>query len=96
MVLGLKRASRALRLLLACTLLWLAAGAHSQGALEQRAVAVMIAPARPSAAPAEVARRAARAAAPVLERRLAPEPVPASAALVLIEDRYLRFCSLLS
>ncbi|HVJ14954.1 MAG TPA: hypothetical protein VM686_05920, partial [Polyangiaceae bacterium] len=49
MIPGWRRVSRALRLLLACAIVWLAAGSPGQGIHEQRAVAVMIAPARAEA-----------------------------------------------
>jgi len=95
MVPGWKRASRALRLLLVCAAFWLAAGSPGKGLVEQRAVAVMIAPVR---APAlrRVASRSPKPSATVFERLPAPELAQVGAELVLIEDRYLRFCSLLS
>jgi hypothetical protein len=94
---GWKRASRALRLLLACAVFWLAAGSWGRGAVEQRAVPVMIAPARPRITPAEVPRPASFGPGPrAYERMPAVEPAHAGAELVLIGDRFLRFCSFLS
>ncbi len=93
---GWKRVSRALRLLLACAVLWLAAGSTGQGAVEQRTVAAMIAPARPRVAPVRVPRVTSRPLARGFERLPAAEPAHVGAELVLIEDRYLRFCSFLS
>ena len=90
---GWNRVPRALRVLLACALWWLAAQCPPASTLEQRPLAVMIVEQAPDRAPSRAEPRVRPAGvAKVLTRQRAL----VSTDVVLIEDRYLRFCSLLS
>jgi hypothetical protein len=97
----LRRVSRALRVLLACTWLWVAAGTAAPGTfIEQRAVPVLVGSSKVAAAT-----RSARVSAPAElpagalrcsfnASQLVP-CAPASADFVAIDDRCLRHCRLL-
>jgi hypothetical protein len=99
MLAGWTRPHRALRVLLACALLWLSSGAPVVLVADTRAAVVVVAGDRKAALPAAApAARALRARPPARSwpRLLVSLPPASARPLAAIERRYLRFCVLLS